>query len=254
MEQSIHLKITNGNLLLPITGAGRRLFSRENLYRAVGGRIVSEKKKNYVQCLKDINIDLRHGDRLGLIGHNGAGKTSLLRVFSGIYPLGSGTVSIGGNVSTFISQGIGINPEMNSLEYLELQCVIHGYGKEEIEKFVQKVLDFIELGEFAYMPIRTYSSGMRARLLASAAIFFPCDILLVDEGIGAGDSNFSGKFNAMLDKLFEATKIMVVASHSNDLLKNWCNKGAVMDKGEIVYYGEIEAAISHYSCRVSGKP
>ena len=246
MNQTTHLRITNGNLLLPISGVEKRLFSRETLTRAVGGQIVSEKNRRYVHCLKDINITLNSGDRLGLIGHNGAGKTSLLRALSGIYPLGSGEVSLNGRISTFISQGMGINAEMTSIEYLELQCVVRGYTPSQTERFIQEVVDFIELGEFVYMPIRTYSAGMRARLLASAAIFFPCDILLIDEGIGAGDTQFSNKFDTKLDEFFRSAKIMVLASHSRDLLKQWCNKLAVMNKGEIIFTGGVDEALSYY--------
>lgn len=244
--REVYLEVSGGNLMLPINGTEKRLFSRESLKKAVGGRIVSENNKKYVQCLKDVNIRLESGDRLGLIGHNGAGKTSLLRALSGIYPIGSGEIKVSGKISTFISQGVGLSPDMNAVEYLEMQCVVQGYNKKETADFTAKVLDFIELGEFAYMPIRTYSSGMKARLMASTAIFFPCDILLIDEGIGAGDANFSEKFDKRLKEFFAAAKIMVMASHSNDLLKKWCNKGAVMAKGEILFLGEIGEAIAYY--------
>lgn len=247
------LEIINGHLLLPITGLDSRFFSRENLARAVGGltrtvggKVISSHGRTYVHCLKNITISLTSGDRLGLIGHNGSGKTTLLKVFSGIYPLGSGDVTIEGEVSTFISQGLGMNPDMTAIDYLEMQCVIRNYNKKETEAFIEEVLDFIELGEFVFMPIRTYSSGMRARLFASSALFFPCDILLIDEGIGAGDSQFSEKFNVKLKQFFKAAKIMVLATHSRDLMTQWCNKAAVMNKGEITYMGSVKDALHFY--------
>lgn len=253
MYSQAHLRITNGRLSLPVSGIDNRFFSRENLARtvggisrAVGGKVVSRNRKAFVECLRDITVDLSSGDRLGLIGHNGAGKTTLLKVFSGIYPLESGEVSVSGEVSTFISQGIGMSPEMTALDYLELQCVIRDYDKEETDAFIQEVLAFIELGEFAYMPIRTYSSGMRARLFASSAIFFPCDILLIDEGIGAGDSQFSEKFNTKLHQFFESAKILVLATHDRSLLSRWCNKAVVMAKGEISYLGSVSDALEFY--------
>jgi ABC-type polysaccharide/polyol phosphate transport system ATPase subunit len=248
------LQITNGHLLLPLTGMDSRFFSRANLARAVegitktsGGKVVSRKGRTYVHCLKDINITLTSGDRLGLIGHNGSGKTTLLKVFAGIYPLGSGNISVRGEVSTFISQGLGMNPEMTAIDYLKMQCVIRDYDKKNTQEFVDEVLDFIELGEFGYAPIRTYSSGMSARLFASSALFFPCDILLIDEGIGAGDAQFSGKFNARMNTFFEAAKIMVLATHSAGLLEEWCNKAIVMQKGEIVYAGAVDACLDYYN-------
>lgn len=251
--QEAHLSITNGNLMLPLTGMDNRFFSRENLARtvgglakSVGGKVISSHGRTYVHCLKDINITLNSGDRLGLIGHNGSGKTTLLKVSSGIYPLGSGDVSIQGKVSAFISQGLGMSPEMTAIDYLQLQCVIRDYDKKSTKAFIEEVLEFIELGEFVYMPIRTYSAGMRARLFASAALFFPCDILLIDEGIGAGDSQFSEKFNLRMNQFFAAAKIMVLATHSRDLLTQWCNKAIVMQKGEIVYRGGVEDALKFY--------
>ncbi len=250
----VALKISHGELLLPLTGVDNRFFSRDNLARAVssisrtvGGSVVSSKGKPYVHCLKDINIDLKAGSRLGLIGHNGSGKTTLLKVMSGIYPLGSGEITIQGAVSTFISQGLGMNPEMTALDYLEMQCVIRNYSKARTRAFVEEVLEFIELGEFVYMPIRTYSSGMRARLFASAALFFPCDILLIDEGIGAGDSHFSEKFNARLKEFFKAAKIMVLATHSRPMMEEWCTEAVVMSKGEITYRGGVADAHDFYT-------
>lgn len=254
MTSETHLQITSGNLLLPISGTSSRLFSRENLSRAVdgiskavGGKIVSENNREYVHCLRNINLSLSSGDRLGLIGHNGAGKTTLLRVMAGIYPLSSGEATASGQISTFISQGFGMNPEMTSVDYLEMQCVVRGVSKKETRVFIQRVLDFIDLGEFAFMPIRTYSAGMRSRLFATAAIFFPCEILLVDEGIGAGDTQFSEKFNVALHDFFKSAKILVLATHSRAFIEQWCNKAVVMNKGEIVFAGDVAPAYDFYS-------
>lgn len=256
----VSLQIRDGNLLLPISGASRRLFSRENISkmvggitRVVGGTIVSQNNNEYVQCLHHINLSLQSGDRLGLIGHNGAGKTTLLKVMAGIYPLSSGKVEHKGEISTFISQGFGLNPEMNSVDYLEMQCVIRGFSKRETEAHIQKVLEFIELGEFAYMPIRTYSAGMRSRLLASSAVFFPCEILLIDEGIGAGDSKFNEKFNEALDAFFQQAKILVLATHNREFIERWCNKAVVMNQGEMVYVGDVASAYAFYEATYQQK-
>lgn len=253
MTRQVRLKVSNGNLMLPLTGVDNRFFSRENLARTVdglaktvGGKIVGNRGKQYVHCLSNINIDLASGDRIGLVGHNGAGKSSLLKACTGIYPLNSGEVFLEGEVSAFISQGSGSNPEMTAVDYLEMQCVIRDYSKKQTQAFIQDVLEFIQLGEFAFTPMRTYSSGMNARLFASSALFFPCDILLIDEGIGAGDSQFSEKFNIKLHQFFQSAKIMVLATHNRDLMKQWCNQAIVLKKGEIVYKGEVEDAWKYY--------
>jgi ABC-type polysaccharide/polyol phosphate transport system ATPase subunit len=256
-----HVEVIDGNLLIPLTGMDNRFFSRENLARVanglsgtVGGKLVSADGRTYVHCLKNIHLSLNSGDRLGLIGHNGSGKTSLLKVLAGIYPIGSGQVSIEGQVSTFITQGLGMSPEMNALDYLEMECVIRGLDKHDTRVFMQDVLDFIDLGDFVYMPVRTYSSGMRARLFASAALFFPCDILLIDEGIGVGDTQFSEKFKAKLNRFFEAAKIMVLATHDRKLLKAWCNKAIVLNKGEITFAGDVKEALRFYDVANGWEP
>ena len=138
MPHEARLEITDGELRLPVTGMDRRLFSRENLSRTikglsrtVGGNVISDNGKTYVHCLKNININLASGDRLGLIGHNGSGKTTLLKVLAGIYPLSHGTVRVQGDISTFISQGVGMNLEMTAVNYLEMQCMIRNYSKNK---------------------------------------------------------------------------------------------------------------------------
>ena len=157
----------------------------ENISSKVGGNIIKTKNDSIVKALNDINLNLNAGDRVALLGHNGAGKTTLLKALAGIYPLSSGKIYYKGRISPFIDTGVGVNPEDTSIEFLTYVS-LRGYSKNEIDNFVNEVLDFIEL-EFAYMPIRSYSAGMASRLFASAALFFPCEILLLDEGIGAGD-------------------------------------------------------------------
>ena len=113
-------------------------------------------------------------------------------------------------------------------------------------RFIEEVLSFIELGEFVFMPIRTYSAGMRSRLFASSALFFTSDILLIDEGIGASDSQFSEKFNHKLQEFFRAARIMVLATHSRDMINEWCNQAIVMNRAEITFHGPVKEALEFY--------
>lgn len=253
-NNKVFLNITNGNLALPVNVTENRFFTKENLSinlsklsQTVGGKLISIKKNSYIQALNNINLNLCSGDRIGLIGHNGSGKTTLLKALARIYPLSSGTVSSNGIISAFISQGVGHNPESSAIDYLTYTCMLRGLDQDETNKIVNKILNFIELGIFTKFPIRTYSSGMQARLFASAALFFPCQILLLDEGIGAGDQNFYDKFETKLDSFFKKSKIMVIASHNKSLLKKWCNKGIVMDTGKVIFEGNMSECLNFYS-------
>ena len=250
---NIHIKIDKGHLFFPVQQSRSRLFSRETFSipklrskKLVGSDLVTVNNKQFIHSLNDVSLFLEPGDRLGLVGHNGAGKTTLLKALSGIYPLHSGSLSTKGQIQTFLSQGYGLNPEMTAIDYLELQCVLRNYDKVTTKQFIEKVVEFIEMDDFVFIPIRTYSTGMLARLLAAAAIFCPGDIFLIDEGIGAGDASFSAKFNIALDHFFKKAKILVLASHSEDLIRHICNKVVVMAKGKIVFSGEVDDGFDFY--------
>lgn len=253
--ENFRVEINNGDLLLPVNHVSEnRFFTKKNLRsfvfkskNAVGGNFRLIDKSNYVHCLQNINLLLNSGDRVALIGHNGSGKTSLLKIIAGIYPLSGGTIKIDGIISNFISQGLGANLEMSAIDFLELQCIFRNYNKSKTNDIIKNVLSFIELGEFAFLPMRTYSAGMQARVYASSALFFPGDILVLDEGLSAGDSFFNSKFKKKLDEYFENAKVLIIASHDPIFLKKWCRKGIVMKRGEIIFSGSIRKAFEFYS-------
>ena len=253
-KEEVYLNMVNGCLALPVNISQNRFFTKDNLLfnakrlgQKVGGNLISIKSNPYIQALDHINLDLRPGDRIGLIGHNGSGKTTLLKALARIYPLSSGKISSFGEISAFIAQGVGHNPESSAVDFLTYQCMLRGIDKTETNIIIQEVINFIELGIFTDLPIRTYSSGMQARLFASSALFFPCEILLLDEGIGAGDQNFYDKFQIKLNSFFKKSKIMVLASHNKSLLKTWCNKGLVLESGKVVFEGSINKCLDYYS-------
>ena len=251
------IKLMSVNLLLPLEGFDNRLFSFQNLKKLiklnnskieqnVGGEITLIKNTQYVKCIENLNLEVNKGEKLGIIGHNGSGKTTLLKIIAGIYPVGSGVVKVTGKISSFIAQGVGMNPEMNAFEYLKMDSVIKGLGDKESDKYIEEIIDFIELNEFSYAPLRTYSSGMLARLFSSASIFFPAEILLIDEGIGAGDRSFFDKFQKKLDEFIKKSNILVFTSHNKGLLKKWCNRGIVLKRGKIAFEGSIDECYQFY--------
>ncbi|MDC3096440.1 ATP-binding cassette domain-containing protein [Alphaproteobacteria bacterium] len=253
-----YIRIKNLCLRLPLEISESRLFSYRNIKVAVkslkekketakvGANFINIQGKQYVNCLNNINLTINQKDRLGIIGHNGSGKSTLLRIIAGIYPSSSGSIEVKGDIACFISQGIGVNPEMNAFDFLKMDTALKGYSVEISNEIAEKVIDFIELGDFAYAPLRTYSSGMQARLFSTLAIFSPAEILLIDEGIGAGDRAFYSKFNSKLDEFISKSNLMVIASHNRQLIRKWCNKAIVLEKGSIIFEGNVDECYEFY--------
>jgi ABC-2 type transport system ATP-binding protein/lipopolysaccharide transport system ATP-binding protein len=241
---SINLK--NVTVRFPVyQGAGRSL--RHRLVAAgTGGRFGADAKHQIcVEALSDLTFDLEHGDRLALIGHNGAGKTTLLRVLAGIYTPEGGTISIKGRIAPLFDAGFGMDADATGFENIRLRGLYLGLSRAEIEQRIDDIAAFTELGSFLNMPMRTYSMGMQTRLSFAVSTSIDPEILLLDEGIGTGDASFIEKANARLHGFIERTGILVLASHSNDLVRKFCNKAIVMQQGKIVRAGSVEEILSN---------
>jgi ABC-type polysaccharide/polyol phosphate transport system ATPase subunit len=240
--------LRNVDLTIPILDPGqRRLFSRSMIHSAVGGKLNHLNGRVQVQALRGISFELARGEHLGLVGHNGAGKSSLLKVIAGIYPATNGEVSVRGSVGCLFDIEAGITQEMTGYECIKFQHMIYGDPAERWQDLAKDVAEFTELGEFLELPLRTYSVGMRARLMAALATSWRREILLIDEGIGAGDQAFQEKFSKRVDTLLQSAGLLVVASHGADLLRAYCTRGIVLEHGEIRFAGTIDEALNFYS-------
>lgn len=205
------------------------------------------KRANEFYALEDISFDVREGERLALIGKNGAGKSTLLRVMAGIYRPTRGTVIREGTVSTLLSAGIGMNPEATAYENILSAGLILGFDRKTIvDKIIPDVAEFTELEQFLSMPLRTYSAGMKTRLSFAISTAIHPEILLMDELIGAGDSFFVEKARARINTMLERSSIVVLASHNLAVLRGLCDRGLVLEKGQVQFVGEIEEAIAYY--------
>jgi len=204
-----------------------------------------------VQVLKDLNLTLKDGDRLGLIGLNGAGKTTLLKLMAGIYSPTSGRISRKGNVSCVFGTGFGMDEEATGYENIFLSGIFHGINRQKMKTRVDEIIDFTELEDFIYLPIRTYSSGMRARLAFAIATCYTPEILLIDEGIGAGDASFLLKAQKRLEGFMKSSNILVLASHSNSLVGEFCNKAILLDRGQVLLHAQVKEVIDFYMKRVN---
>jgi len=219
----------------PIFGASNRSFKHAVMRTATGGRLARDSGNHVrVRALDDISFDFAEGDRIGLVGHNGSGKSTLLRVLAGAYKPSSGELHVRGKVGSMISLTLGMDFEASGYENIRLRGLLMGFKSGEIEAITQEVIDFADLGDYIHMPMRTYSSGMAMRLAFALATAGTADIVLMDEWVSAGDASFTKKADQrLLDKISKA-KIMVLASHSEDLINRHCNRILKLEHGRIV--------------------
>lgn len=201
----------------------------------VGGNIVKSKRGfSGILALDKLNFDFQSGARVGLYGHNGAGKSTLLRALGGIIQPTSGELEIEGRCASLFNLSLGLNREVSGHENIILKGLMYGLRKSEIEALVPEIHDFSELGEFIYMPVKTYSSGMIMRLLFATATCLNPDIILLDEWITAGDASFRAKVDAKMDEMIDTTGIVVVASHDEKRLRKWSNRMLTLETGRII--------------------
>ncbi len=240
------IELDQVSVAFPVYTAGNRSLKKTMLAATTGGRIGSDAKHVVVQALDQISLRVSDGDRLALIGHNGAGKTTLLRVLAGIYEPRVGTLKVQGRVTPMFDISLGIDPDSTGYENIILRGLYLGLTRAEIMARRDSVADFTELGAFLDFPVRTYSAGMQARLAFAMATCIEPEILLLDEGISAGDANFMDKANERLDQFINKAGILVLASHSSELVRRLCNKAVVMEHGRIVWSGGVDDGLSVY--------
>ena len=225
----------------------QRLIRKPALMLSVGGNLENRNGKVYVEALKAVSFELKEGEHLALIGHNGAGKSTLLKVIAGIYPPSSGEVSVSGSVGCLFEMGAGVTPEMTGIECIKYQHLIHGTPHEDWRAVAEDVAEFTDLGSYLDLPMRTYSDGMRARLIAAIATAWNRDIFLIDEGIGAGDQAFQEKFAVRIAKFLKRAGLLVIASHSMELLKKHCTRGILLSHGQVLMSGTLDEALAAYA-------
>lgn len=221
----------------------RRRLSLAMLDRRVpaGGAITSAGRSSFVTALDGVSFSLEAGDKLGLVGANGAGKTTLLKVLYGIYEPTAGRIVVEGRVDALFNISLGFRREATGRRNIVLRGLINGWSMAEIEERMEGIIAFSELGDFIDLPYKTYSQGMASRLAFSIATSFEPEILLMDEWIGAGDPPFQEKARVRMQDMAERAGIIVLASHSHDLVKRTCNKVLELDKGKVKFFGSADA-------------
>ena len=198
-------------------------------------------------ALSDINIELHEGDRVAIIGKNGSGKTTFLRMLAGIHTPTSGKVSSKGSISCLTQIGLYADGEMTGRDVINLEAIGRGLTGEDQKKVVGKSIEWTELEDAIDRPIKTYSSGMQLRVAVVSSTMISTDILLMDEWLSVGDIEFQEKTELRLQKLLKSSNIFVIATHSMEVVRNLCDKVIILDNGVVKFYGSIEEGINFYT-------
>lgn len=231
----VSVQVFNVAVSFPIYDASARSLKKKVVALSTGGRIGSDAMDHVVvQALDGVSLSLTRGDRLALHGRNGAGKSTLLRVIAGIYEPTEGEVKVEGRVAALLGGQPGMDPDSTGRENIILNGLLLGLSKSEIKNHTEAIVEFTELGAFIDLPLRTYSHGMRARLAFGIATAVVPEILLLDEGIGAGDAAFIEKADRRLTEFVNHAGILVLASHSEALIRRFCNKSVLMERGKVI--------------------
>lgn len=214
---------------------------------ASGGRIgLSEKGFSIVRSLTDITLEIKDGERIGLLGPNGAGKSTLLRVLGGAYVPTGGEAIIEGKVGSLIDVSLGIDSESTGIENIYLRAALLQIPKKVVDEQLDSIIEFTELGEFINMPVRTYSSGMHMRLAFAVSTMIRPEILLMDEWLSVGDLNFQKKAEQRLNDLIKRSSILVIASHSRQLIEKCCTRAILLENGHIRMDGRAKDVCAFY--------
>lgn len=246
------IKLDDVSVEFPIYEVSSRSIKKQLMRLTTGGALSKESKVISVKALNHISLDIQAGDRVGLIGHNGAGKSTLLRVLAKIYEPTSGRFTSDGKVSALLDVMLGMDPESTGYENIIMRGLIHGLTRKQILEKQQDIADFTDLGDYLAMPIRTYSSGMRLRLAFSIATSVLSEIIILDEVVGAGDAAFMKKAEERLNSMLNNAEIVVLASHSDKVISDVCNKAVWLDAGQVRFFGPVAECLEHYNTHKAG--
>jgi ABC-type polysaccharide/polyol phosphate transport system ATPase subunit len=229
----------------PIVNASS-LSLQLRLFQSLGGKLLSHHQTVVVRALDDVDLALGDGDRLGIIGHNGSGKTSLLRVLAGVYTPNQGSAMIEGSVSSFTDITLGMDPESTGWENIIFRCAFMGMSFQEGKRRSPAIAEFSGLGEYLNLPTRTYSTGMFLRLAFAISTSIEPEILIMDEMISACDSQFLKKAEQRLREVVDKANILALASHDMATIQRVCNKVVWLEHGTIKQFGPPERIVQAY--------
>ena len=249
-QNEIILELRSASLDIPLFHSANRTLKSSFINSLTGGKFKKIKNITYINALNNLNIKFLEGERVGLIGHNGAGKTTFLRLISGIYSLSKGTIKRRTKIYPMIHKSLLTSEELSGIKAMKAHYLLINQNLKGFEDFCGKVVNFSGLGEYIYLPLKTYSQGMLSRL--QFAILTGCshECLALDEGFATGDIDFQKKAYNRLTEFISNSGTLFLASHSNELLLRFCKRGLVFEKGTIAFDGPIEKALNFYEEKI----
>ncbi len=239
---------------LPIYGRHHQLMKTTVFQWATGGMLKrTSRRRVVVKALDNVTLTLNKGARVGLIGHNGAGKTTFLRALSGVYEPSQGTITAQGKVVALFDVLFGVHEELTGRENLLLRGSLEGLARKEVRAIEEKVVEWAQLGDYFHMPLRSYSNGMKLRLgFALATAVARPDIFLFDEIVGIGDREFQREAQKHLRAIIDQAHLVVLASHDLSIIREMCDQVVWLRRGKVAFFGSVSEGLERYQQEVDG--
>ena len=247
MSFDVSVDVRDVSVLFPLYHGNSRSL-KKLLVAAASGRLAQDQRHRVVvRALSDISFNLKSGERLGLVGSNGAGKTTLLRVLAGVYEPVTGHVRLHGTLNALLDPSLGMNVELTGRENIMLRGLYNGLSRPMLARLEEDVIEFSELSDFIDLPMRIYSAGMSVRLGFALATALRPRILLMDEWFLAGDASFMEKASRRLEDMVRAADILVLSTHSDEIVREWCTRVIWLEKGRIRGDGPTVEVLDQYA-------
>jgi ABC-2 type transport system ATP-binding protein/lipopolysaccharide transport system ATP-binding protein len=244
------LRARDVSIEFPIYRGGSRSLRKTVLAASTRGNLVrGAHDRVLVRALSSITLDIGDGDRLGIVGANGAGKSTLLKMLAGIYEPTQGRLFSSGRVTALLDPSVGLDPNATGRENIFMRGMYLGIHPRRMRGHVDDIAEFTEMAVYLDMPVRTYSAGMMVRLSFAVSTCVPTDILLMDEWLAAGDAQFQAKAKARMADYVDRASILVLATHSAQLLEDWCTHGLLLRNGTLVAAGPIKEILARYEAQ-----
>jgi ABC-2 type transport system ATP-binding protein/lipopolysaccharide transport system ATP-binding protein len=241
------INLRNVCVEFPIYQAGARSLKKLLIAGTTHGNLARDAHDRImVRALHDVSLDIENSERIGLIGANGAGKTTLLKVLAGIYKPTQGQVHISGRTTALINSSVGLNPDATGRENIILRGLYMDIHPRDMRERIDQVAEFTELGSYVDMPVRTYSAGMMVRLAFAVSTCIRPQILILDEWLTAGDAQFLSKAQRRMEEFVIQSSILVLASHSFELIEEWCRQAVYLKDGVVVALGPVGEVVARY--------
>lgn len=224
----------------------KKFYYFEKDFKAIHWLINKKKFDKEFNVLKGIDFSVTKGESVAILGKNGAGKSTILKLIAEVYHPTNGTINVKGKVSSLLELGAGFNGELTGYENIYLKGTLMGMSKKEIDEIIGDIIEFADIGEYMDMPFDSYSSGMRARLGFALAVNISPDILIIDEVFAVGDRDFQVKSRAKTIEFFEMGKTILFVSHSEELVRQFCNRVIYLKDGKIAFDGAVEEGLMIY--------